>query len=341
MVVLYHLHPTSMLTSLPLVRNGWLFVDFFFVLSGFVIAANYASRLTAGFGVARFMGLRLGRVYPLHLFVLGLFVIIQFAADGPRFTGEFSLRDLGLNLLLLQSFGFSDHLSWNGPAWSIAAEVWTYLVFALVARWLGRFLLPVFALIGLAALTILMTHAATLDITFIRGVLRCLLGFSLGLFVWRAHEHLRVAAPTLVEALTVIAVIAFVSLIHGTGTFTAPFAFAVAVFVFAGEGGAISALLRRPTFLWLGTLSYGIYMMQIFALARFFDALRTLELQTGWKLLVPGETALQVGGNSLADRLMTDVLTLAALAFVILFAWLGWRFVEMPARTWSRRMLKR
>lgn len=342
MVVLYHLHPSSILTALPIVRNGWLFVDFFFVLSGFVIAANYATRLAAGFSAMRFMGLRLGRVYPLHLFLILLFALVQILAAGQPFQGEFSLRDLWLNVLLLQSFGLSDHLSWNGPAWSIAAEVWTYLVFAIVARSVGRFMVPAFAVLGLLALAIMMTYSTVaLDATYQLGFVRCLLGFSLGVLVNSARQHLHLSGSTLLEVAAVLAVVAFASVAEGNGTYAAPFLFAFAVFVFAGEGGGVSRTLRLPTFLWLGTLSYGIYMFQIFALARFFDAIAVLEMRTGWKLLVPGEATLRVGAGSPIDRLLTEVLTLLALLFVILFAWIGWRLVEWPGRNWSRRLLGR
>ena len=54
-------------TTRLLLRNGGLFVDFFFVLSGFVIAATYGDRLAQGFSLLRYAVLRLGRVWPLHI----------------------------------------------------------------------------------------------------------------------------------------------------------------------------------------------------------------------------------------------------------------------------------
>src|SRR6266576_119115 len=75
LVALFHLEAYSHLVyshlhGVPFLGNSWLFVDFFFVLSGFVIAANYQQRLLDGFGVGRFLLLRLGRLYPLHFAVL-------------------------------------------------------------------------------------------------------------------------------------------------------------------------------------------------------------------------------------------------------------------------------
>src|SRR6266704_3238416 len=75
-VAIYHFSAVSFLSSIPIIKNGFLFVDFFFVLSGFVIAASYGERLKAQFPISKFMFLRLGRLYPLHIFVLFLYLII-------------------------------------------------------------------------------------------------------------------------------------------------------------------------------------------------------------------------------------------------------------------------
>src|SRR5437899_2287510 len=140
LVVLFHFHGHSPIYSSGLVRGSYLFVDFFFVLSGFVIAYNYARRLGDWPGVKRFLILRCGRVYPLHLFMLMCFVAyetLRLAEKPDAFTGPNSPAAVVSNVLLLQSMGVHDHLTWNGPSWSISTEWWTYVVFALVCVWLG------------------------------------------------------------------------------------------------------------------------------------------------------------------------------------------------------------
>src|SRR3954470_16211421 len=117
LVVLFHFHGYSPLHSMGLVRNSYLFVDFFFVLSGFVIAWNYANRLDTWGGVKRFLLLRLGRVYPLHVFMLLCFVAwetlrLAMHSEGT-FTGPNSPPGVLTNLLLVQSMGVHESLTWN------------------------------------------------------------------------------------------------------------------------------------------------------------------------------------------------------------------------------------
>lgn len=112
--------------------GGWLthahvLVDFFFVLSGFVIALAYSDALTDGASTARFAVKRFGRIWPLHATVLALFVAIEIAklaaSHGlgfePRnapFTGQRPLDMLAPTFAMLHAFGLDDRLTWNYPS---------------------------------------------------------------------------------------------------------------------------------------------------------------------------------------------------------------------------------
>ncbi len=324
MVVLYHLHPDGPITSLPFARNGWMFVDFFFVLSGFVISASYGDRLARGFSLGRFLWLRLGRLYPLHLFVLALLAAVELLAaltDGQAdgragFSGSFSLGHLLMDLGLAQSFGLSTVQGWNIVSWSIAAEFWTYLLFALIVRQFPKVHVPVFAGLFVVALVwLLIGSEAWLDTSNRMGFVRCVMGFSLGVLVKYAFDHAPVRGGSIAELIVVAAIIAFVSWVRPSAlTYLAPPLFAIMVYVFASESGMLSRFLHLRFFRLLGRLSYSIYMIHLFALARYFDL---------------------VGG--IAPSIPPDLITVGALGFVTLIAWGSWRFVEMPAREWSRK----
>jgi len=146
LVALYHIGPLthlaySHLHGAPFLRNSWLFVDFFFVLSGFVIAANYQERLIDGFGAWRFLLLRLGRLYPLHFAMLAvgiyckllqvLIPALSSTSQAPPFSTPSEAPDTILaNLLLIQSLHLYKFLTWNAQSWSISAEFYTYVIFA-------------------------------------------------------------------------------------------------------------------------------------------------------------------------------------------------------------------
>jgi len=125
MVVLYHLRTPGFIANSPLVFRSSRFVDFFFVLSGFVIAASYGDRLSRGFSIRKFMALRLGRVYPLHIFMLAVFLLFELTfasgilgkADRVPFNAEYSIPSLIENAFLVQTF-----LGPDGATLSVAGD---------------------------------------------------------------------------------------------------------------------------------------------------------------------------------------------------------------------------
>ena len=76
-VVVYHAVWLNPVTQSRFFSNGALMVDFFFVLSGFVICHSYGDRLLNLRDFGRFLWLRLGRLYPLHFALLMVFVLIE------------------------------------------------------------------------------------------------------------------------------------------------------------------------------------------------------------------------------------------------------------------------
>src|SRR5690606_39116617 len=76
-VAFFHLPLAFHLFGSPLVREAYIFVDFFFVLSGFVIAHAYGARLTGGAELGDFLVRRIGRLWPLHLATLGALVALE------------------------------------------------------------------------------------------------------------------------------------------------------------------------------------------------------------------------------------------------------------------------
>jgi peptidoglycan/LPS O-acetylase OafA/YrhL len=356
LVVLFHFHGYSPIYSSTLVRNSYLFVDFFFVLSGFVIAWNYAARLDSWPAVKRFLILRAGRLYPLHLFMLLAFVAyeglkflngLSQPSAPPTFSGEMRPAAILTNIFLIQSLHVHDGLTWNGPSWSISTEAWTYVLFALVSAWLGMRNWMLLATAIAAPMLLLHLSKTGMDTTYDYGLIRCVFGFALGVVCFRIHSrwphptaHSRPALMSLLEVLTVAAVVAFVAAAGtGPGSLLAPFVFSVAVLVFAVEGGAVSRLFRVPLLKWLGKLSYSIYLTHYIFVLVLPSVLKRLLHQDLWTpmALANGQYVLAYGRNNLEGTLLYG----AVLAVTLAFSAFTYRWVETPGREWTRRWVDR
>jgi peptidoglycan/LPS O-acetylase OafA/YrhL len=229
-----------------------------------------AWRRGADFG--RFIVLRIGRVFPLHLAMLVLFIVMEtgkslapglgVAGDAP-FTGTNDILAIPTNILLLQ-VGTHDQLTWNTPAWSIAAEMVAYVAFGLAALLLGRFLW-VAAVAGaiLSGWSLWAFAPHGMESTYDFGDLRAIYGLSVGVLAYRlavggaARSYSRATVgegsvnPTLLEIAAIFLALGFVSYAYRTpAAFAAPLVFALVVLVFAAERGAVSAILRTRLNAW-------------------------------------------------------------------------------------------
>lgn len=346
MVALFHFNVFSHIQSARIVQNAYLFVDFFFVLSGFVIAANYHAWLAQGFGSGRFLFLRLGRIYPLHLVTMALFIPIDIAKDGVSLQ---LLRAVVTNTLLLHGTGINSGLWLNFPSWSISAEFVAYIVFALVTPWLGPRMLPwiVIAMAGSAILVFI--SPLRMDSTYDYGLARCLYGFALGVlcfgvrarFLW-LDKPLGRYADTLAEGAAVILLFLCLATLdgHSAAAVATPVLFASLVLLFAREKGFFSRALKVRPLLLIGVLSYSIYMVHALVRAVARAIAMVLEKTTGLSFfmelpaLANGEIPrlLSIGGS----LWLGDVLQILMLLATICLAVLTFRYIEEPGRLWSR-----
>jgi len=113
--------------------QGWLAVQFFFILSGFIFYELYSEALSKKkISFKKFFILRFSRLYPLHFLTLLITVILFFLFDIFNVNSEIINGDLKhfiLNILLLQSWGLENFQSFNEPAWSISIEIMCYFIF--------------------------------------------------------------------------------------------------------------------------------------------------------------------------------------------------------------------
>jgi peptidoglycan/LPS O-acetylase OafA/YrhL len=322
-VALYRLKADGHFYALNFVRHSWLFVDFFFVLSGFVIAFAYLDRIEDTRSTLKFTVRRFGRLWPLHIAMLLAFVALEgthLLQGEPAFEGAKAPWTILPELALAHGLGITGLTDWNSPSWSISTEFWTYLVFAgLVLGFRREMALASTAVVVLSLGALVSVSTTGMDVTFDYGFLRCLAGFFTGvltLIVWRAvKDKITMPTPTIMEIAMLVAIVVFVSA-AGTSwlSFAAPFVFAPAVLVFAFQRGALSqALLTRPMQA-LGEWSYAIYMTAYF-IALIFNL-----------KLVP----------RFADAPM-DAVAVVYLGCVLVASWLAYRLIETPTRAWFNK----
>ncbi len=203
MVVMFHFsegHHYSGWRPLDfLATRGYLWVEFFFVLSGFILTYAYWARLRDLLkpgGYLAFLRARLIRLYPLHLFMLlwllAMVMVLRFlAAKGgylsifdARYHQDVSAKGFWLSLVLVQAWNTMNTLTWNGVSWFVSVEFALCLLFppllwlAEGKPWRGLAMMAA-GLAGLVALLLSSKHG--LDITFHNGVLRGCADFSIGI----------------------------------------------------------------------------------------------------------------------------------------------------------------
>jgi peptidoglycan/LPS O-acetylase OafA/YrhL len=350
-VVLFHLNAATHFHRW--LNNGYVAVDFFFVLSGFVIASAYAGRIADGGDFARFSVRRVGRLYPLHLVVLLIYLVLELTRvylqgvsihGAPPFSGQRSWPAFFADLFLVQGFN-SFALTWNAPAWSISVELWTNFAFALLVLSLGRRLT-----LGIAILAVVLGVGLQLPLpTALQGAeadmlsnaLQCMFEFFLGvlgfrLFAWaRAHKF---SPPPILEwaaLAATIGVFAFAAAVH---PLLRALAFLAVVLIFAFEAGPLSALLKRRPALKLGEISYSIYLTHsLYTLATYVMVGQVgRRLGVTWVQWIDERDLLVLGGPW-----VMDLVALGCLASVIASSLLTYRFIEDPARIAFNRLSNR
>ncbi len=266
-VVFYHIRGS--IAGLPdavgaVLAKGYLAVDFFFLLSGFVIWLTWHDRLRdSGIaGIPHFLQKRIARIWPLHLAMLGATaaLAIVLAATG-RPDPAYPFAELPVHILLVQNWGFTDTLRWNDPAWSISCELAAYLLFPLLALAIDWRRLPAAILFAIAAALLLTLHHVMADQPNLgadiahHGLVRCLTEFATGTIV--AALWLRMRNQSSLPAILAAALLLSCWYVGAAETLVVPAAFAFALLALATGR---HTWLESRTIHWLGEISYATYL---------------------------------------------------------------------------------
>lgn len=333
-VVMFHYWPKLDLGAATgwtpgLVARGYLGVELFFVLSGFILCHVYLENFGGQkFRYGAFLWARLARVYPLHLATLvgvGLLGIGAMIGGISIDDSILSWASLPANLTMTHAWGLAPEAGWNHPSWSISAEWFAYLTFPIfaVAAWKLRDR-PGLAL-GLATASLFTLYAvfeavagfpltqATID----WGALRIVPCFAFGCAAYLAWRAGGLTRPGVMAVAVTALILVCAGLQMWDGLTVA--LFGVLILALAGLSGR-GGLLESRTGVWLGEISYSVYMVCV-----------------PWKLLAINGLARLNGGSEYLPWWMWAPAVLA----IVPLAGLTHHLIERPARSAMRRWAER
>jgi peptidoglycan/LPS O-acetylase OafA/YrhL len=295
-----------------------LFVDLFFVISGFVIASQYLGKVGNTRTIGRFLWRRLARIYPLHLATLGFYLIVAAAVRGDLANtanaARYPLSDVPAQLLLLHAL-IGQRLTFNFPSWSLSAEMFCYMIFPLLALIAARrrdLLLPL-GVVLVVANSLFAAATGTgpwADWINHGGVFRAFPAFILGIFCSRYRD--RIARWRIPPGTLTLALIGFTLLGWSVPEMMAlGWIYLIAALAIHYDCTGRDTVMTRLRIARWSPLTYSCYMLHI--------PVATVVITLGARLL-PG-----VPGRELA--LLPVAIAVLAAASVI-----SYRYFETPAR---------
>ena len=266
------------------ISKGYLAVDMFFMLSGFVMTHVYCRTFCNADGVKRhyrsFLVARVARLYPLHIFIIFLFVAVAMTAQlmsgavagslaGIPLTGPESVAAIVANVFMLQGLE-AGKLSWNYPAWSISVEFMAYLAFPFVLPFIWRASAAVKVVLALGLFTALVGLAFLKQDNFDQWdgpltLLRCLPEFFLGTLLYCVYR-ISVRSPWLSGDFAAFGIVAatILCLHFGAPDLLIVVLFAALIPIAVVNTGRFAEIANVGPLIWLGEISYSLYLIHGF-----------------------------------------------------------------------------
>jgi peptidoglycan/LPS O-acetylase OafA/YrhL len=332
-VVLFHFCPTAAaFLHWPwphgALTRGYLGVDLFFVLSGYVIGLSYTKAIAegGGAGFARFWIGRAFRILPLHWFMMLAYGALVLAWPSQLSGQALTAPNFIASFLLLQSWGFGDPMAWNWPTWSLSAEMAAYVIFPALVWGVMRFPLragaavaAAFVSLALFAAVLIAIDRTSLNITGRLSLVRCALEFSAGFCLTRAP--LAALRPIWAETLCAagVAIVAAAASVPAL-ELSAPFGFTLIIAACAAPSRLARAAFANPVSVYLGRISYSIYLVHAV-------------------LLVLFEALVRVYGLHLAPAAVRYGYGAAYWPVLLAAASLTWALIERPGQAAGRRLM--
>jgi peptidoglycan/LPS O-acetylase OafA/YrhL len=309
------------------VAHGYLVVDMFFMLSGFVIGYVYKEAFASengnefGTNYKGFMLKRFARLYPAYIVIAGFYALkIAAGLTGEETFARFHTFDYIGNILMLVGWGLHIY-PLIGVSWASSAELGSYVASPVLMKYtlhnsVGWCLAcAALSLLGIYGISISgQGSAGPLDVvsdSSFLPLLRALFGFTLGLATFRFAHHLDRLSATAQDVLVIATLAAMLAVAIFTKDDLPIYLLFIPFIAILSRDGRVAQLLFGNRLVYhLGVISYSIYLIHPFFLT------------------FTERTTRHVGNNLTAYVCCT----LVALAAIWLLSYLSWRFIEIPGR---------
>jgi peptidoglycan/LPS O-acetylase OafA/YrhL len=256
-----------------ILRRGYLAVDLFFFLSGFVLTHVYGKRFTEERrwqAIGEFLWARFRRIYPASLFTIAVFVL-ALTVGRLQFPANASLTKQLVTSLLLIQVPWLDTIVINEPSWSISAEFHAYLLFPFMVPIILRLKAPVATVLGIAFLiAIAVDHMGFGPHDQASGwaaLVRALPEFAAGIFAYRYYSG-RLFRVFWGKDATLVGIIAMIVAACFGGLSDGPIVILLLALMLASvcNSGRMAGFLDVRPLRWLGEVSYSVYIFQMLPL---------------------------------------------------------------------------
>jgi peptidoglycan/LPS O-acetylase OafA/YrhL len=346
-VVIYHVGWINPLYDIGIIRNGALMVDVFFVLSGFVMMHCYGEYFVNKAKVIIFMKSRFWRLYPLHLLMLCVFLLIEIAkyiaelkfdvqSGAPAFSKS-NGESFFYQVFLLHSL-FQDHGSFNSPSWSISTEFYTYILFAFLMTFTHNVKQRYIIFICISAIslfTILSLGHKSLTFDYQDSIFRCFYGFFIGAFTYEIYKIMLKRVQELQYkkikfiflTITLIILVYILAIKHDNYLefVVPPLVGLFILLIILSPNNIINKILCLPLFLWLGKISYSIYMIHL-AFIWFFSALMQVLMKAPKIEAENGDLVISI------PQFQGGIMVIVLLSSILFFSHFTYKYIEVKFR---------
>jgi len=338
LIILYHIPIWNPVINLNFIRNGYLMVQLFFVLSGYIIYSSYSKKLKSKKDVLRFQFLRFGRIYPVHFIFLLVYIIFELAkyiaenkfnivSPNTQPFRENNIIAIFQNIFLIQAIGPTGNTtSFNGPAWSISVEFYTYFLFALIILYLEKIKAFVFIIIISGSLILIITKN---DFGF-DSLLQCCCGFFLGCTIAFLEGNIYMGFNKYLSLMILIGMIIF--LLFKTENVYDPYIFILSSLLIltltVNKKGFLNEFLKIRFLTWLGKISFSLYMSHYCVIWIVNQFIRVILKKN--EIFIYNKSTPQLG------IIETITCIVIIIPIILLISKLVYEYIETPFRLKSR-----